>query len=497
MVEVRVAQGVLRGNQRAGVFRFRGMPYAAPPVGELRWAPPAAPASWSGVRDATQFGHAAIQTVDNGAELGAEPNEDCLTVNVWSPTLDAGARLPVMVWIHGGGFLNWSASMKLWHGSELARRGVVLVSFNYRLGAFGFFAHPEAGGNFAVQDWVAALRWVARNVSAFGGDPGNVTVFGQSAGGTAVRTLLGTPSARGLFHRAILQSGGFEPGAGLPDTVREGVGLASGALRERLGGGDLDRLRGLPVEAVRQASRALSGTAAPPGQVHTPLNLVWCPAADGTVVGDDLSCWDADVPVLFGSTEHEARFFIRPTGPLGAAPLDPAQSYPPETVATMAKVLAGDRAEEILDRLGGGPYEALAELYTAAVWSEPELASYRRFTDLGRTAFAYRFARVSPGNRRSGLLAHHCAELPYVFGHLDPEQTDEVDARTANATLHAWTEFARTGVPCDPDGTPWPRTTAQEPRHTVIGDTVRAAALAPSPVTTSIHALRRTAAPRT
>jgi para-nitrobenzyl esterase len=494
MVEVRVEQGVVRGNQRTGVFRFRGLPYAAPPLDALRWAPPAPPASWSGVRDATEFGHAAIQTADNGAELGAEPSEDCLTANVWSPTLDAGARLPVMVWIHGGGFLNWSASMTLWHGRELARRGVVVVSFNYRLGAFGFLSHPEAGGNFAVQDWVAALRWVACNAPAFGGDPGNVTVFGQSAGGVAVRTLLGTPSARGLFHRAILQSGGCEPGAALPDTVGERVGLASAALGERLGGDDLDHLRGLPAEVVRQASRMLSGTAPPPGQVHTPLNLVWYPTADGSVVGEDLSCWDADVPVLFGSTEHEARFFIPPTGPLGAAPLDPSRIYTPGTVATMAKLLAGDRAEDVLDRLGGTPYEALAELYTAAVWTEPELASYQRFTELGRTAFAYRFARVSPGNRRTGLLAHHCAELPYVFGHLDPEQTDEVDARTADAVLHAWTEFARTGAPRDPDGTPWPSATTAEPRHTVIGDTVHSAPLTPSQVTTSIHAVRRACA---
>jgi para-nitrobenzyl esterase len=492
MVEVRLEQGVVLGNQRAGVFRFRGMPYAAPPLGELRWAPPAPPESWVGVRDATEFGHAAIQTADNGAELGAEPSEDCLTVNVWSPTLDAGARLPVMVWIHGGGFLNWSASMKLWHGSELARRGVVLVSFNYRLGAFGFFSHPQAGDNFAVQDWVAALTWVARNVHTFGGDPGNVTVFGQSAGGAAVRTLLGTPSARGLIHRAILQSGGCEHAAALPDVFRERVTLASAALCERVRGDDLDHLRGLPVEAVRQASRALSGRLSlpPPGQVYTPFNLVWYPTADGTVVADDLSCWDADVPVLFGSTEHEARFFITPTGPYGASHVDPARIYTPATVATMAKVLAGDRAEEILARLGGSPYEALAELYTSAVWSEPELKSYQRFTDMGRTAFAYRFSRVSPGNHRGGMLAHHCAELPYVFGHLDPEQTDEVDARIADAMQHAWTEFARTGVPRDPDGTLWPRTTADQPRHTVIGDTVHSAPLAASPVTTSIHALR-------
>jgi para-nitrobenzyl esterase len=194
--------------------------------------------------------------------------------------------------------------------------------------------------------------------------------------------------------------------------------------------------------------------------------------------------------VLFGSTEDEARFFITPTGPYGPVQIDPARIYTSETLAIMAKILAGDRANEVLDLLAGSPYEALAELYTSAVWSEPELASYQRFTDLDRTAFAYRFTRASPGARRSGTLAHHCAELPYVFGHLDPEQTDEVDTHVAAAMMHAWTEFARTGVPADLDGMPWPSTTADEPRHTVIGDAIRSAPLNPSPVTRSIHALR-------
>jgi para-nitrobenzyl esterase len=485
MADVRVEQGMVRGSQRDGVFRFRGIPYAAPPLGELRWAPPAPPESWAGVREATEFGHTAIQTADNGAGLGAEPSEDCLTVNVWSPTLDDGARLPVMVWIHGGGFLNWSASMPLWHGSELARRDVVLVSFNYRLGAFGFFSHPEAGSNFAVGDWVAALTWVARNIDAFGGDPANVTVFGQSAGGAAVRTLLSTPSARGLFHRAILQSGGCEHVAGMRNVFRERVTLASSKLCEQLGGEGLDHLRGLPVEAVRQASRTLSGTMPPPGQVHVPFDLVWHPTVDGTLVADDLCCWDDDLPVLFGSTEDEARFFITPTGPDAA---DPARIYTSATLSTMAIILTDDRADEVLDLLAGRSlYAALTELCTAAVWSEPELASYERFTDLGRTAFAYRFTRTPSSTRRSGMLAHHCAELPYVFGHLDP---DEVDTHIAAAVMHAWTEFARTGVPADLDGTPWPGTTAENRRHTVIGDTIHSAPLTQSPVVRSIHALR-------
>jgi para-nitrobenzyl esterase len=251
------------------------------------------------------------------------------------------------------------------------------------------------------------------------------------------------------------------------------------------------------VEQVRQASRVLSGTMPPPGQVHTPANLVWCPTADGQVVGEDLSCWPADVPVLFGCTEHEARFFITPTGPYGAPGMDPTQLYTPYTLASMAKVLGGQRAGDILAHLAGSPYEALAELYTTAIWTEPALASYRRFTDLGRTSYAYRFARVSPGNRRTAMLAHHGAELPYLFGHLIPiQQYDEVDAQVSNAIQHAWTEFARTGVPRNSDGTPWPASTITTPLLTVIDNDPQSRPLDNSPVTEMINFLRADAGNR-
>jgi len=486
LAEIRVEQGVVRGDRRGGVFRFRGLPYAAAPVGERRWAAPAPPPSWDGVREATEFGHAAIQMADPRAELGAVPSEDCLNLNIWSPTLWASARLPVMVWIHGGGFLQGAASMKQWHGRTLARRGVVLVSINYRLGVLGFLRHPEVGGNFAVQDWVAALRWVAGNITAFGGDPDNVTVFGQSAGAEAVRTLLSTPAARGLFHRGILQSGGFDQPAAITDTPGERLTAASTAFFELVGGRDLDHLRALPVDAVRRASRAASPIT-PPDQVHTAADLVWRPTVDGRFVGEDLSSWDPDVPVLFGSTEHEARFFITPGGPFGG---EPAKVCTAAAVENMAKVLGGARADDILAELTGSPYERLAELCTAALWTEPLHASYQRFAETCHTAYAYRFARVSPSNRASGMLAHHCAELPHLFGHHDPEQLDDVDAQLSAAMQHAWTTFALDGVPRGLHDELWPWIAATEPRLTVIGDTVHVAPLSPSPVTTLIHSLR-------
>ncbi|MEV7283334.1 carboxylesterase family protein [Streptomyces sp. NPDC093252] len=494
MSRVRVEQGILEGNERRGVLRYRGVPYAAPPVGDLRWASPRPPVPWAGVRDATEFGPVAVQTVDLGLDLGAEPSEDCLHLNIWTTSTDPDARRPVMVWIHGGGFLNWSGSMTDYHGSSLAQRGVTYVSFNYRLGAFGFLQHPDADGNAAVQDWVAALEWVSRNIARFGGDPDNVTVFGQSAGADAVRTLLATPGARGLFHRAVLQSAGVEDiAARRAPGRRERLLAASARFCEQLGSDDLGRLRAMPVHEVCRASLTAASVMPPPGQVHTPANLVWAPTEDGRVVGEDFSCWDPAVPVLFGHTADEGRFFVRPTGPHGGPPggVDPARIYTRETLENMAAVLGGDQADALLAQLTGTPYEALARLFTDAVWTEPALASYRRFTALGRTAYAYRFDRVAPGHRESGMLAFHCADIPYVFGHIRPGNGyDEQDVRVSETMLHAWTEFARTGVPSSPDGTPWPAADAAEPLLTVIDAQTRARPLEIAPVTGLIHTLR-------
>lgn len=327
MNNIRVEQGLVHGTRQNGVYQFLGMPYAAPPVGELRWQAPAPAATWEGVRDATVFGNAAIQSRDTGFDAGAKPSEDCLYLNVWSTTLDPDAQQPVMLWIHGGGFLNGAASMKEWSGEDLARRGVTVVSCNYRLGAFGFLAHPQAGANFAVLDWVAALTWIAQNIHVFGGNPDNVTIFGQSAGGAAVRALLSTPSARGLFQRAIIQSAGFEPYAVVSSPSYQRVTAFSQKLCDHLGSHDITTLRQMSTKQVQEASRALSGSFSPAGQVHTPANLVWYPTVDGQVMVDDFSSWPADVPVMFGYTHDEARTFIRPTGIYGAPESDLTQVY--------------------------------------------------------------------------------------------------------------------------------------------------------------------------
>src|ERR1700722_14599494 len=229
---VSIHQGKLEGDEQNGLFVFKGIPFAAPPVGARRWLPPEKPASWTGVRDARRFGAVAHQNKLMLSALSAmvidgEQSEDCLTLNLWTRALD-GKRRPVMVWIHGGAFTIGSGSQSIYDGSVLARRGdVVLVTVNYRLGPLGFIRLADvtggqipASGNEGMLDQVAALEWVRDNIAEFGGDPGNVTIFGESAGGMSVGTLLAMPSARGLFHKAIPQSGAGHTGAPVPRANR-------------------------------------------------------------------------------------------------------------------------------------------------------------------------------------------------------------------------------------------------------------------------------------
>lgn len=494
MKSVQIEQGLLAGVEKNGIFAHLGIPFAAPPVGERRWRPPAPPQPWTGVRDCTGYGNSAVQIANTGYDTGAPQSEDCLYLNVWTPTLDPIAKQPVMVWIHGGGFLNGAASMPMYVASELARRGVTVVSLNYRLGAFGFLTHPDAGANFAVQDWLAGLRWVAASIAAFGGDPANVTVFGQSAGGAAVRALLSTPSARGLFHRAIIQSAGFEDYAVVASPSYERAAAATLAMLDQLSCRDIAELRAVPAEQVRAASFACAGVFPPAGQLHTPANLVWYPVLDDSVIVDDFAGWAADVPVMLGCTEDEARFFIKPDAVYAHPELRPEDVYTQTTLETMTKVLGGDAASDILAHFASSdlrPYEALAQLCTSAVWHEPAFATMNRFADLDRTAFHYRFTRTSPGAIQAGLLAFHSAEIAYLFGQVATGPGYEaVDQVVSNAIQHAWVEFARTGVPSHVDGAPWPAASRATPALTVISDSTVSGPASPSALTALIHAAR-------
>jgi para-nitrobenzyl esterase len=295
---VRVDGGELQGVLDDGVVSFKGIPFAAPPVGELRWRPPQPAAKWSGVRSASDFGADCMQgrfgpPPSAGAPAPRVPSEDCLFLNVWRPA-DAKARnLPVMVWIHGGGFVGGSGASPGSSGGPFAKQGVVVVSLNYRLGRFGFFAfsalsreHPDENkGNYAYMDQIAALQWVKRNIAAFGGDPDNVTIFGFSAGGVSVHSLLASPQARGLFHKAIAQSGGSRDSVLTARPMREdgvdpnypvsaetiGINFARSMGNEGTDQAALARLRALTAEQVLRGAPASPGASAPPPIETTPI----------------------------------------------------------------------------------------------------------------------------------------------------------------------------------------------------------------------------------
>jgi para-nitrobenzyl esterase len=419
------------------------------------------------VRTAQRFSPAAVQTVGAAFDLRTtEQSEDCLYLNIWTWTLDAAQRQPVMLWIHGGGNLGGAGSEDAFDGSSLARQGVTLVTFNYRLGAFGYLAHPDVGANFAVLDHVAALRWVRANITAFGGHPDNVTIFGESAGAVAVRTLLSCPSAAGLFHRAILQSAGFEEPAFAPSWHYERAQQAATALFRRLGCRDLDALRAIPTADVKLASHELSGIFPEPGKVHTPANLVWMPVPDGrTVLADAFPAWPESVPLLLGCLENEARYFIRPTG-----------TYTREVLVNMARALCGPQAEQalaLLDRAQLDSYDALDQLYTTIIWTEPALATVRRFAALNRRFYYYHFNRRAPGAIATRDLVKHSAEIRYVFGTLtDNGYYDDQDRSVSALMQAAWISFARDGVPASPSGCAWPRYVAGAPQAAWIEDSV-------------------------
>jgi para-nitrobenzyl esterase len=393
-------------------------------------------------------------------------------------------KQPVMVWVHGGGFLGGAGSEEATDGSRLAEKGVTVVSFNYRLGAFGYLAHPDFGANFGVLDQIAALRWVQENIAAFGGNPDCVTIFGQSAGAHSVRKLLTCRLSRSLFHRAILQSGGFEPPAfDVPWTYARAE-AASNALMERLGGGRPDDLRALPTEVLKQASHELCGVFPKPGKVHTPANLVWVPVDDEDVLRaeDGLGAM-AIVPILMGFTKNEARYFIKPGQPRDEKMLE-----------AMTRVMGREQADSLiiaLNALDGELYDRVDKIFTSSIWAEPALATARMVSAINPRLYEYRFDRVSPGMRKSSELAKHTAEIKYVFGNMRPSDCyDDIDMSLSAFMQDAWVAFARTGTPHGMNGEPWPAYTVESERGLVIDALSRSSRISDDPIVRLVHVLR-------
>ncbi|WP_298400818.1 carboxylesterase family protein [Sphingobium sp.] len=338
--EVTIAGGALRGVNEDDVVVFKGIPFAQPPVGALRWRAPQPVAPWQGVRDASRYGHDCMQLPfpSDAAPLGTPPAEDCLFLNVWKPQ-GAKTKLPVMVWIYGGGFVNGGSSPPTYSGAALAKQGIMVVSFNYRIGRFGTFAHPaltkadaDKGllANYGYMDQIAALKWVQANIAVFGGDPANVTIIGESAGGMSVHALLTSPMTRGLFQKAVIQSGGPMPMGDATLTGAEAVGAAFAA-KKGIAANDpaaLTKLRALSADDIVDGLNlaALFGGGA---RTHS------APIADGRIARDSLSAYQGGqfnkVPVMIGATSDDIG---GPTGPMVAGARDMADQFVAQDIPT-------------------------------------------------------------------------------------------------------------------------------------------------------------------
>jgi para-nitrobenzyl esterase len=445
---VHTAQGDVSGVTAGKVESFKGIPFAAPPVGDARWRPPGPAPSWKAVRTADAYGPICMQAARFGA---ASMSEDCLTLNVWRPAgAKPGAKLPVMVWIYGGGFIFGAASTPFYDGTHFAEDGVVLVSFNYRVGRFGFFAHPALDGgpgpvaNYGLMDQIAALKWVKSNIAAFGGDPRNVTVFGESAGAISVNFLMGSPAAHGLFAKAIAESG-FGRSRPKPLKTAEGVGQTF-AEAHGIKGDDAAAaaaLRALPADAL---NAPFSGLADP---------TIAGPTLDGQILTQGIADAfakgeEAHVPYLEGGNSYEASLFPR------------VADTPDPVIAR-----AGDPAK-VVAVYGGKPAPEVArELMTDTMITEPDRNLAREMARQGLPAFVYHFSYVPAASRATSFGASHGSEITYVFGNLPatpisfagfniPAATP--DDRKLSDAMHAyWVAFAKTGAPGAAGGPEWPR----------------------------------------
>ncbi|HEY1707601.1 MAG TPA: carboxylesterase family protein [Rhizomicrobium sp.] len=431
---IKIDSGALSGTSTGTADVYKDIPYAAAPVGALRWEPPALPAGWTGTRDASQYGPICPQPPRPeaaAAAVGANlpQSEDCLSLNVWAPK--AAKNAPVMVWIHGGAHRFGSGASPLYDGSAFARDGVVLVTINYRLGILGYFAHPaltaaaksgEPLGNYGAMDQIAALQWVQRNIAAFGGDPRNVTVFGESAGGASILYLLATPSAKGLFAKAIVESGG---GWSAPETLApkeaEGVTFARNA---GLADATVAQLRALPVDKT----------------LTLPVSLGFGPFVDGRLIPETpaqafASGHAIDVPLLIGSNSFEASLM---------------KSFSIPAANILNRLTPAERA------IYGGETtndEALAE----AVFTDFAMGAPAHWTaaqaSTGAPSWLYHFSYVPTLMRGRVEGARHGSEIPFVFDtlstitarfNIQPTPEDS----TVETEMHAaWVAFAKTGNP--------------------------------------------------
>jgi len=458
--QISIASGVVEGKQAGSLRVFLGIPYAAPPIGDLRWKPPVPPAKWAGVRKAIEFGPHCMQgpVYEDMTFRDSGGSEDCLSLNVWTPAKNAESKLPVMVWIYGGGFVAGTTSEPRQDGEHLAQQGVVVVSMNYRLGIFGFLVHPElakesgcnSAGNYGLLDQLAALRWVHQNIAAFGGDPGSVTIFGESAGSTSVSALMASPLAKGLFQRVIGESGAAFPGTSSSFellAVREEED--SKLVGSTVGVQDLAELRALPAQKLLDAFGK-------PG----PTAFAFGPDVDGYLLPESVPAIFAagkqnDVPLLAGWNRDEGSFEI------ASSPQKPTV----ESMKATAQKEFGAKATEFL-RLYPTSTDAQAQrsmldfagdrFIAWATWRWLEAQS----TTGKQPVYRYRFDLAPPADPKIAQLgAFHSAEIEYVFGQLDSKTHVEwrpQDRKLSEQMQKYWANFARSGDPNGEGLAKWP-----------------------------------------
>lgn len=476
--------GTMRGTVSDGIELYRGIPYAEAPTGKRRWKPPVAKAQWNGVRDATEFGPLCYQpqsrpTANNiySEELGAM-SEDCLTLNIWTP--ENAESAPVFVWVHGGALVSGASSFGMYDGTHLAEEGVVVVSLNYRLGVLGFLAHPELSaeselrisGNYGLLDQIEALRWIERNIAAFGGDPANVTIAGESAGALSVMYLMASPPARGLFDKAIMQSSYMistpalkEPQNGHPSSESIGTWLQG-----ELKAGGIAALRAMePGELTERATAAGYPTWATVDSKVLPHQIV-----ETFDRGEQ-----AKVPLLAGFNSGEIRSLRRLLPP---APADAAE------YETKIRAAYGEAADRFL---AAYPSETIDESMLAATrdalygWTAQRMGE--KHAEAGVPAYLYLFDHGYPAADEAGLHAFHASEIPFMFGTIWETtehwpripRTDDQRA-LSDAMVHYWTSFARTGKPVAEGHPDWPPFGGDKPfiifdeapavSHDVLGD---------------------------
>ncbi len=452
---VQLDSGLISGvaGTDSAVRVFRGIPYAKPPVGMLRWHEPQPAEPWKGVRKADEFGAICTQISRAPANAPAIPNrmemsENCLVLNVWTAAQSASDGRPVMVWIHPGGYQTGSGSTPGFDGEALAKKGVVLVTINYRLGVLGFFSHPEltkesehhASGNYALMDQVAALRWVRKNIAGFGGDPNRVTIFGDSAGSSSIANLMASPQAKGLFQRAIGESGAWMGLSLAPERTLAEAEQAGVKLAEEVNAPAFDRFRALPAQTLVKAGRGGG------------------PVIDGWFLPEDVGTIFAqhqqnDVPLLLGSNKDEGTFFLRPTT---------AAKF-----VERSRARFGDQADAFLKLYPAGSDEEANASQLAAF--RDELAFVMRVwaraqTKTGRSkAYLYYFTHDPPppatATARGGFGsgATHGAEAQYVFQNLLPPRAwTDLDHKVSDMLSSYWVNFATTGNPNGKGLPEWP-----------------------------------------